>query len=65
MQAASKAPGAAPKDKTAEYYNIKEKKRQDFDVSTPPRTPRTPGGTAGAASPSAGARAPAASATAQ
>eukprot|EP00959_Pyramimonas_sp_CCMP1952_P263701 5514743-Pyramimonas_sp.AAC.1 len=56
---------AAPKYQTVEYYNINEKKRQDYDISTPPRTPRTPRGTASAASSSAGARAPAASAAAR
>eukprot|EP00959_Pyramimonas_sp_CCMP1952_P259527 5426331-Pyramimonas_sp.AAC.1 len=48
-----KAPGAVPKDKKCQDYNINEKKRQDFDISTPPRTPRTRRGSAGAASSSA------------
>eukprot|EP00959_Pyramimonas_sp_CCMP1952_P342208 7169580-Pyramimonas_sp.AAC.1 len=55
----------APKDKTVESYNIKEKKRQDFDISTPTETPRTPRGIAGAAISAANAPAPAASVAAQ
>eukprot|EP00959_Pyramimonas_sp_CCMP1952_P230327 4815352-Pyramimonas_sp.AAC.1 len=55
----------ARKDKTVESYHIKEKKRQDFDISTPPGTPRTPRGTAGAAILAANAPAPAASAAVQ
>eukprot|EP00959_Pyramimonas_sp_CCMP1952_P273537 5717631-Pyramimonas_sp.AAC.2 len=34
LETTSKASGAAPKGKTAEYYNIEEKKGQDFDIST-------------------------------
>eukprot|EP00959_Pyramimonas_sp_CCMP1952_P306351 6411662-Pyramimonas_sp.AAC.1 len=55
----------APKGKTAESYNIEEKKRLDFDISTPPGTHRAPRGTAGAAILAANAPSPAALATAQ
>eukprot|EP00959_Pyramimonas_sp_CCMP1952_P308229 6450564-Pyramimonas_sp.AAC.1 len=53
--------GTAPRDKTAEPYNIKEKERRDFDIITPPGTPWTPRGSAGAAISAASAAAPAAS----
>eukprot|EP00959_Pyramimonas_sp_CCMP1952_P206983 4329756-Pyramimonas_sp.AAC.1 len=55
----------ASKDKTAESYNVKKKKHQDFDISTPPGTPGAPRGTAGAAILAANAPAPAALAAAQ
>eukprot|EP00959_Pyramimonas_sp_CCMP1952_P357971 7495249-Pyramimonas_sp.AAC.1 len=50
----------APRDKTVESHNIEEKTRQDFDISTPTGTPRTPMGTAGAVTSAASASAPAA-----
>eukprot|EP00959_Pyramimonas_sp_CCMP1952_P229610 4800737-Pyramimonas_sp.AAC.1 len=60
LETTAKASGAAPKDKKCEYYNM----RRNARISTPvPRQGphRTPRGSAGAASPSAGARATAAS----
>eukprot|EP00959_Pyramimonas_sp_CCMP1952_P069212 1444545-Pyramimonas_sp.AAC.1 len=65
LATSSTAPGMAPKDKTVESYKIKEKKRQDFNISTPTGTPRTPRRTAGPAISAANAPAPAASVAAQ
>eukprot|EP00959_Pyramimonas_sp_CCMP1952_P178562 3732367-Pyramimonas_sp.AAC.1 len=45
-----KIPGAVPSDKDIEIYSTKDKKHQDFDISAPRGTPRTPRGSAGASS---------------
>eukprot|EP00959_Pyramimonas_sp_CCMP1952_P324599 6794394-Pyramimonas_sp.AAC.1 len=55
-----KVPGAVPRDKAAEPCNTREKKRQDFDISAPQGTPRTPRGSVGATASAARAAASAA-----